>query len=440
MKPFYLLLFSLVTAFAVRAEHDENAMGAEQSLPPATQLSLSEVTRSVLTNNPSIKSARAKWAMMKERIPQARAWDDPMAGADFERMGTTRLNTFSDIEYMVSQTLPLTGKNLSRARAANAEALSVFEELRRTELDKVKAARVAYYRLSNAWQQLEINRRNLVLLRDFADISRSRYQVGTQTQGDVLLAETDLARLMEARVDILREVSDQQSALNVLMNRPARSPLGKPAALSFTPMNLSAERIEALALENRPELAMAGKKIDAEKARLQLARRQWIPDPQVRVEARQYNGQPGIREYDTGVFFNVPWVNFSKYSAGVREAQQSVEMTSRDYDATHADTLGLVRDQLKKVMTFAHHYELFRDKILPLAEQSVQTGRTGYESAKSDFLSLITARRTLQDVESMFWSHLTEHEIAVAELEALVGTDLRRASRLSTTTREDISK
>src|SRR5438105_4534902 len=106
MKPFYLTLFSLSLALAARAEHD-----AEPA--PRGELSLGEVTRVVLAENPLIKSAHAKWAMMKARVPQARAWDDPMVGADVERMGTTKFGTLTDVEYMVSQTIPLTGKNLS---------------------------------------------------------------------------------------------------------------------------------------------------------------------------------------------------------------------------------------------------------------------------------------------------------------------------------------
>ena len=45
------------------------------------------------------------------------------------------------------------------------------------------------------------------------------------SQSGVLLAQTDLARLLQIVADLEREISDQRSALNVLMNRPARSPL-----------------------------------------------------------------------------------------------------------------------------------------------------------------------------------------------------------------------
>ena len=86
------------------------------------KLGVEEVVSRALAANPMLKASAAKWAAMKERVPQAKAWENPMVGVDFERMGTTRLGTYSDAEWMASQSLPITGKNLSRGRTAEAEA------------------------------------------------------------------------------------------------------------------------------------------------------------------------------------------------------------------------------------------------------------------------------------------------------------------------------
>jgi outer membrane protein TolC len=56
-----------------------------------------------------------------------------------------------------------------------------------------------------------------------------------------------------------------------------------------------------------------------------------------------------------------------------------------------------------------------------LANQAVETIRSSYESDKASFLDLITARRTLQDVDSAQLQHLIEHEVAIAELDAIIG-------------------
>ena len=388
----------------------------------AETLSREEVIDAVLRANPSVKAARAGWEMMKERVPQARAWEDPMVGVDVERHGTTQFGRYTDTESMVSQSIPLSGKNLSRGRTAVAEARAAYEDYRRVELDAVTRAKIAYARLANAYTQLEINQRNVDLLQQFADISAVKYEAGTQSQADVLIAQTDLLRLSETRANLERDLTDQQSMLNVLMNRPARALLARPRALTFRPRDFSFVHLEAQALIRRPEVTAAQEKIDAERARLQLAKREWFPDPRIRVEARQFpNSSSTFNEYDTGVFFSVPWGNFGKYSAGVREAKKGLESAEDLAEATRTQTAGLIRDQLRKIETAAHNYELFRDKIMPRADQAMAATRAGYESDTSGFLDFITAQRTFREVEATGANYLAQYEVAVAELESIVG-------------------
>src|SRR5947207_3605022 len=122
---------------------------------------------------------------------------------------------------------------LCRARAAMAVAGGTFDVFRRTQLDVLARARASFNRLTNEYAQLEVNQRNVELFNQFAEISRQRYEVGNASQADVLTAQTDAAKLVEAQFDILRRISGAQSQLNVLMNRPAQSPLGEPAPLRF---------------------------------------------------------------------------------------------------------------------------------------------------------------------------------------------------------------
>ena len=74
------------------------------------KLGVEEIVSRALAANPMLKASAAKWAAMKERVPQAKAWDDPMVGVDFERAGTTRLRTYSDAEWMASRCLEITKK------------------------------------------------------------------------------------------------------------------------------------------------------------------------------------------------------------------------------------------------------------------------------------------------------------------------------------------
>lgn len=388
------------------------------------KLGVEEVVSRALSANPMLKASAAKWASLKERVPQAKSWEDPMVGVDFERMGTTRFSTYSDAEWMASQSLPISGKNLSRGRAAEAEARAAYEDVRRLRLEVTAKAKVAYHRLANAYAQLAINRQNRGLFESVLAIGNAKLSVGKSAQGDVLATETDIQRLDIERESLEQALSDQQTALNVLMNRPADSPLGQPAALAFRPMRADPAQLEARLLAQRPEIAAAEQRLKAEEARLQLAHREWIPDPQVRVEARHFRGSGDtFTEYDTGIFFSVPWVNPRKYSAGVREAQQMVEAMRREIEGERASALGMLRDQLRKITAFRRQYELSRDKLLPLARKTTETLRINYQTDTATFIEMLTVQRMLRDAEATTSTQLTDYLAALAELEAIVGSD-----------------
>ena len=427
-----ILLLLLLTTSSVRPERSE----AREAETTRGRLTLGEVTRAALENNPAIKEAENRWRAAKERVAQAAAWDDLRIGADseFKRFVNVPPNAFMDQSLTVEQPIPITGKNLVRARAASAEAVSAFEEARRVQLDVVAKTRAGYFRLANAYEQLAINQKNLTSLRQIADISRSKYEAGTETAANSLVVETDYSRLLEARRDLERSLSDAQSALNTLMDRDAFTPLPVPADAPIPTMNLSLARLRVLTLAQRPEMQMARAKIDAEKSRLQLAHRAWIPDPAISIKGQRYNNaSQAVSELDAGVSFTVPWVNPRKYSAGVREARENVSAAEHALESEETEALRLLRDQLEKIETTHHHVELFRDKLVPQARQAFEANRFSYESGKASFLDWITAQRNLRDLEATAREHLTDYQVAVAELEAVVGAELFGAAKKSQT-------
>ena len=397
--------------------------------PPT--LSLPALTQIAAAENPSLKAARANWQAMKARVPQAGAWEDVSVSfqARAGRFVDVPANAFTDNMLTVEQKVPLNGKNVSRARAADAEAVAAYEQLRRVELDVRANVTVAYWRLANAYGQLDLSGQNEDLLREAADMSRARYEAGTQTQADVLAATVERARIVEARADLERARDDAQSALNVLLNRPAGSVLGQPPAPSvehFSHRELpTAARLDVLALAYRPEVRVAQKRIESAQARLQLSRRSWLPDPALRVSSQQYNAtSQAVSEVDVGIAFTVPWLNAGKYRAQDREAQAGLTQRVAELAQLRVETLGRVRDALTKVETFHHHFSVYGDEILPLARQAVAASRSGYENGKSSFADLMAAERTLRDAEAESLSHYTDYEAAVAELAAVVGVDI----------------
>ena len=422
MKTLYRLLFYLTLISISRAESGDAGPEAQHA-----RISLGEVTSVVLANNPTIQQALKKWGAAKERVTQEAAWDDLRVSGSSRaaRFVDVAPNAFTDQMASVEQLIPITGKNLVRARIAAADAVAAFEQARREQLDVLAKTHASYFRLLNAYAQLELNRKNLVSLRQIAEVSRSRYEVGKANAAEPLAGEVEASKLLESEQDILRNISAEQSQLSVLMNRDAFVPLGRPEQTEIKSFSVPMENARTLMLANRPEIKIAKAKVDMEKSRLDLSRRNWIPDPAIKVEGQRYNdSRQAASELDAGVSFTVPWVNPGKYSAAVREAKENLAAAERGFDRTNAESVGLLRDTLQKVHTAKHHVELFRDKLVPQAHQAFEANQFAYETGQASFLEWITAQRNLRDLEAMGQQHVADYYAALAELEAVVGADL----------------
>jgi outer membrane protein TolC len=238
------------------------------------------------------------------------------------------------------------------------------------------------------------------------------------------------------RRDLERAISDDATQLKVLMNRDPFSPLGKPATSSAHAALPTVERLRTLIFSNRPEVRMAEAGVAAAKSKLELAKREWIPDPALSIEAQRYNDASQFAsEMGVGISFSVPWLNGKKYRAGEREAQSGVEATQRALEGARTEALGVLRDQLQKIETFHHHVELFEARLIPNARQTVQTNRANYEGGKTGFLELVISDRSLREVEAMYQQHRADYQMAVAELEALIGAELNLFSPSKETSR-----
>ncbi len=396
-------------------------------VPPTSVLPLDWVLSEVASNNPSLKGAGADWRAMRERVAQQRAWDDPRLGIDAKaaRFVDVPANSFADQTVSLEQTIPVAGRNKLRAHAATFDANAAHESLQQRRIDLEALARDSYYRLVNAYGQWEINRRASGFLAQIVDAARHKLESGQETQAGVLAAETDLAKLDESAFDFERQVADEETALNTLMNHPADAPLGRPQAPAFSEINVVMDRALAAALAHRPELLGAKEKISAARARLETSRRNWIPEPTLRVAADRYNASSeAVDDVMAGVSFNLPWFERGKYAAGIRENRELVSRAQFDLATLQTQTAQMIRGQLTKIETFRHHYELFRDKVAPLARQSIEASRVSYESGQAALTQVLAAQQSAQDSESMLLQHLTDYEIALADLSAIAGAPI----------------
>jgi outer membrane protein TolC len=395
-----------------------------------TNDSLDVCIGTALANNPEIATARKRWDAALQKVPQARAWDDPMVGVDVERTGTTRFDTFSDNEWMVSQTVPWFGKRDLRGHIESGAAKQAEMGWRMKTLEIVAMVKRAYYDLWQAQRELEVNERNQELMRQFVDVARVRYETGKASQSDLLRAQNELARLSEDRVDRVRMRAQALAELNQLLRRAPGTPveMGPEVTAPVLELGVTLEQLLAAA-EERPELlGVRDGAVRSAEAALALARKSYYPDVQFRVEARQYNGRSGIQEYDTGVFMNFPWLNRGKYKAAVSEARANLDASRDELETMRTRTATEVKKLYDGIHTMHHHYDLYMQQLIPQQQLAVEASRAAYETGSGGFLDVLDARRVLFDLDMQNLHHAAEFQRLLASLERVAGGRLPMAT------------
>jgi len=243
--------------------------------------------------------------MAIQRIPQEAAWEDPKLNfrSLLGRFVQIPANGFTDQTVSLEQSIPISGKNRSRERAAVAEAAAAFQELRRQELDVVAKARSAFIQLINDYQLLELNQAEETALSQTIDNTRTKFEVGNQAESDILIAQIE-------RQDLEQKLSNDETTLKVLMNVDAFESLGRPDLGELHAVNLDPLKLRSRILLNNPEVLQSNAQFAAAQARYQLAKREWIPDPSVSIEADHYNaGSQIASEVSGGISISLPWFN-----------------------------------------------------------------------------------------------------------------------------------
>ena len=70
--------------------------------------------------------------------------------------------------------------------------------------------------------------------------------------------------------------------------------------------------------------------------------------------------------------------------------------------------------------------QVIRDRVLPASERAFQVAWTGYESGRTDMLTLLTAERAIVDAREQIVMARATLDHALADLDAAVGTPVAR--------------
>jgi len=418
-----LLYGTLATVLGLTVGVYSSASGEE--LVPRQPLILSGVIREALDGNPEIQAARQRWAAAAQRIPQARALDDPTVSVQWWNTPESfNLGQAANTIISLSQKFPFPGKLTLKEEVASRSADITEQALHAKERDLIARVKQTYYDLFLAHKAIQIHHKQIDLLTQFLEIAMAKFRTGTGSQVDVLKAQVELSTLHQQLPVLEQRRETAQAKINTLQNKDPRTPVGLPEEPRVERFTKDLDELFQIAAEARPEVKAAGLAVQRNEHARALAHRQYYPDVTVAVQRFQnFQARDGFGAI-MGIDLPFAFWTKPKYDAGVQEASAGVAAARADLQTQENLTRFQIRDVLAKVRASWEVGVLYRTTVLPQAEESLASARAGYRTGRTDFLNLIEADRALREFQLAYYSALVDWQLRVAELEQVVGRDL----------------
>jgi cobalt-zinc-cadmium efflux system outer membrane protein len=401
-----------------------------------------------LAENPDIKAAGEMARAKAARVPQVTALPDPVL---MTKTLPEPVRTAEGDNYFVlgiSMKFPVPEKLDRAGRVALQEARMALEDVQQARLGVIGDVKRAYFRLYVVERTIDVDLANQELLRGLIDAARAQVAAGRRTQDDVLRAQVELSDLESQLVELRQQRETIAAMLNRLLNRPPTTPIPRPDEFDLRRVDARLEQLFELAVDKNPDLRRVRQQIERDREAVKLARLAYWPDFTLGLEWMQMDPRgafqpppnpetgmrpPAPRLSEDGsdnwaiVFgFNVPlW--FDKIAGGIHEARSRLLASQHQYAAARNRASFQIADALARVRAQQELAELFRDTIIPQAQQAYEVSRAAYSSATADFLFVIDNWQKWLKFTVQYHRALGELERSVADLEEAIGLSLTEA-------------
>jgi len=398
---------------------------SETGKPVTLESLLDEAAR----ENPRIKAAQSEWESSENLITARKAFPDPqLSYTYFVESIETRVGPQKNIVGL-KQTFPFYGKRGLRGEIQAQEAEAKKQRYEAVVSEVMHQVKKRYYDLFYVAKAIEVTTREKDVLQYFEEISRAKYETGSGIQQNILKAQVEISKLNERLLELEQNKETVEASLNALLDRPAYARLGNIAQPEYRELYYYERDLLVLARENRQEIKAASSLVERSRKSYQLAKKDYFPDITLGANYFQIDKGPldvsdnGQDAFNLVLSFNIPiWQN--KLSSQVNSALSDMRSRESERQELLNQTEFEVRDAYAKINTAKETMLLYRNALIPQAEQSLKSAEAGYMTGIVSFLDLLDAERILLRSQLAYWRSYADYLKYIADMERAVGAEL----------------
>lgn len=384
-------------------------------------LRLGDVLRLIESRNPSLKSTRNKIDVKEGQKIQAGLRPNPTLTAEAENFGGSgRFRERNSLEekFVLRYMIETWDKRGLRRQVAAQEVDRARFVSEATKQDVLVEGKKSYYDVLASARRVKL-RKSLVQLADtgFTTVSR-KAEAGDVSNLEKVKARVERSR---ARIALKQARRGHQSSRQQLAASWGAESLGDRSLSGSLSSPEKPPEFESLRekLTNNPVLEAARRRIDRERASLELARARRIPNVTV---GGGYKQMEPTDDYSYIVNISLPFPIFDRNQGTVRASKNRIESTRQHYES--------VRNRLRSKLK-THHESLtatyqeltdLKEDVLPGARRAYEASLKGFKAGKFDYLEVLDAQRTFFENKIQYVESLKRFYRTRAEIERLTVT------------------
>ncbi len=402
----------------------DNSTPAETAAPALT---LDEIERIALAENPEIHVASRKVSMAEAHVPTAGKLDDPQF---MLRNWQVPLNKPWDYNaaqnmLMLSQSLPGPGKRALQTSIAQSDVTVAQDELESVRLRVRIEVRKAFFDLLLAQEEMRIHDQHVDIARQAIEAARIKYTVGKVPQQDVLKAQLAMTRLEEHMIRFDRDAEVARAQMNTLLGRDPAMPIRVEGDFGVGVDLPAGTQLEKRSLVSRPDLLEAQAAAEKSRREQALAGKAYVPDFNI---AGGYmlmpTGNNPRNNYMVEGSVTLPWLNRRKHDAEISESAVKVTEQDAEVAAIRNAAFGQIEEALAEARAAQRLASVYHNSLEPQAQATLHAAVIAYENNQTDLLDLLDSQMAVIDVDLAWFQSMGDFAASMSDLELAVGAPI----------------
>lgn len=428
------------------AGHQMPGAPPAQNVPAGPVMTLAEMERMAMQNNPTLAQAEAAIRAAQGRRRQAGLFPNPTVGYQGEEFAFRAFSDKAEHFGFIEQTIPLGGKLRKSRRVFEQEVAQAEIEATAQKQRVLNTVHILYYEALGAQQLVELRTELARIAGDATKTTSELLNVGQADRPDYLESEieTEQAELeLEKAKTNLRQV---WQLLAAVAGTPTMGQVRLAGNLEEGIPTLDQETLMATLLRESPEIKRARAEVERTQAVLARAKAERIPDLFLRggvgyssefLEGR--NGATGRRtgpEANVQVGITLPI--FNRNQGGIAAAQAEVTIAEREL--TRLDLA--LRVRLAQAFRDYHNalsaVRRYKEIILPRAEKAYTLYLASFRQMAASYPQVLISQRTMFQVREQYLNALVDLRQNAIQIEGFLLTGGLDAPRFRTADAERV--